>query len=381
MSDSVDAHTDDEALSLPNASADAPARRSIARLLVQVVGFCIGLALLGWAVTMALGNKAQLERLLDASPQQIAMLLGLSLATLIINGLIFWAVLLPVRRVRILDMQAVNGIATSLTYLPFKLSALVRVAIHNRRDHVPLLTIGSWFAAIAILMLAAVGPAALAAWWFRGIGAAWLVVTLLGQCSLVVILVYAARAFRGTEGQLRLARLAGMLRVPLLNRLLSSRAWTNLHAGFDMIASPGVSAGATALRLADLVVHVARFWVAATVLGVDLPIDQILFISLGYFLVGVLSPFGVLGAREGGAIGVAAALYGGELGDVAGVALLVTATETVVYLFGAAAGLAWLRPDRLLRVNRAQREAIAALHQPAAPSGVSERVSRADQAE
>ena len=37
---------------------------------------------------------------------------------------------------------------------------------------------------------------------------------------------------------------------------------------------------------------------------------------------------------------------------VAPVFLLVTATEAVVYLAGAAAGIAWLRPDRLLRLRR-----------------------------
>lgn len=343
------------------------------RLAVQLLGFLIGLGLLGWCITLALApeNRQQFQELRNASALQIGGLLALSLAYVVVNGLIFWIVLRPARRLPVLDVLAVNGIATFLTYLPFKLSAVVRVAIHNRRDRVPLLTIGSWFVATAVLMLIALGPAALAAVVWRQIDFVWLGLTALGQLALGAALLAAARAFRGDSGQSRLAVLVAKLRVRALNRALGSRAWSNVHSGFDMLSSPQTVAGAIALRLMDVAVQAARFALAAAILGVPLSFDQALLISLAYFMIGILSPVGVLGAREAGATGTAAVLFaaaGADLSEsaaqIAPVALFVSATEGVVLLFGAAAGVAWLRPDRLLKVRAASDDQTGA---PAAP--------------
>jgi hypothetical protein len=334
------------------------------RLIIQFIGFGIGLALLGLCIALALTpeNREQLQRLSEASPLHVGTLLLLSLITLNINGLIFWVVLHPARRLRMLDMLAVNAVATFLIYLPFKLSALFRIAVHNRRDRIPLLTIGAWFAAVAILLLAAITPATLAAAWRQQIDLAWLAATLAGCAALGLGLIVMARVFRGDEGQTRLVRLAGSLRIGLLRRLAGSRAWSNLHAGFSMLSSAKAVAAATLLRLADLGVLAGRFVLAAAIFGIALPFDQALLISLAYFMVGVLSPFGVLGTREAGAVGMAAALFGTAGADIAesastfaAVALLVSATEAIVYLFCAALGLGWLRPDRLLRPPGARR--------------------------
>jgi hypothetical protein len=325
------------------------------RIAIQIAGFAVCLGLLGWCLSLALTpeNRQQLERLREASALQIAGLLFLSFVTLNLNGLIFWTVLTPVKRVGIVDMLATNGIATFMTYLPFKLSALVRILIHNRRDRVPVLTIGAWFAALTVLLLMTLGPAAAAAAWRQKIDLVWLLATLGGQAVLGTILVITARAFRGEAGQQRLMAIASLVRLGILRRLLASRAWSSLHAGFDMLACPKVVIGATLLRLADLAALSGRFALAAAIFGIALPLDQALLISLSHFMIGVLSPFGVLGAREAGATGVASFLAIGTEGEAAGafaaVALLVGATEVMVYLVGAGLGLAWLRPDRLLR--------------------------------
>jgi hypothetical protein len=59
----------------------------------------------------------------EAAPGPVALLFGCSLATLALNGLIFWVVLLPEKRLRVSDTLAtVNAFATMLAYLPFKLS-------------------------------------------------------------------------------------------------------------------------------------------------------------------------------------------------------------------------------------------------------------------
>jgi hypothetical protein len=328
------------------------------RLLIQVLGFAISLGLLGVCVWLALKeeNRAGFQHLREASAWQVGLLLLLSFLTLNINGLAFWVALRPVRRLAVLDVLATNAVSTFLAYLPFKLSAIARIVIHNRRDRVPLLSIGAWFAAVAVLLLAALGPAALATLWRQKIDALWIIATLGGQVLLGSVIVMLAGAFRGPAGQARLAALAGSLRLRLARRVLGSRAWSNLHAGFDMLASPRAVASAVVLRLADMAVHGSRFALAAAIFGVALPLDQAVLISLTYFMIGVVSPFGVLGAREMGATGMAAALFagaGGEhaVGMFAAISLLVSASEVIVNLFSAAAGLAWLRLDRLLRGN------------------------------
>jgi len=64
----------------------------------------------------------------------------------------------------------------------------------------------------------------------------------------------------------------------------------------------------------------------------------------------MLSPFGMLGPREVGAVAAAELLGFAEAGEsVAVVVLVVSATESLVYLLAGTAGAVWIRPDRLLR--------------------------------
>ena len=143
----------------------------------------------------------------------------------------------------------------------------------------------------------------------------------------------------------------------MLGRLLRTKLWSNLHAGFDMLASPFAVGGSVLLRIADMSVHTTRFVVAATILGKALPLEQALPISVVYFLVGVVSPSGQAGLREGAATGLAGVLLAktGATQETAAtfapVALLVSATEAIVFLAAGVLGLLWLRPDRLLRAS------------------------------
>jgi hypothetical protein len=104
------------------------------RLCVQALGFVLALVLLGWCIRAALSeeNREQLERLGNASAGQVLLLLGLSAATLLLNGLLFWVTLRPVQRVPVVDHLATNALATFLALLPFKLGTLVRVAINTQ---------------------------------------------------------------------------------------------------------------------------------------------------------------------------------------------------------------------------------------------------------
>ncbi|MFN0134243.1 MAG: hypothetical protein ACKVW3_17155 [Phycisphaerales bacterium] len=329
------------------------------RMLIQIIGLAAGLASLGWCVSMAFRpeNKDQWSRLADAPMSLILAVLGCSAATLIINGLVFWITLRPARELRVLDVQAVNAVSTFLGYLPLKLGAVARVLIHRRRDHVPLPMIGAWFAAIAVIMTASFTPPIATVMALKRMDATWAALTLALTVVAAVIIVLVARAFRGQIGLGRLIRLLHALRLGRAERLLRSSAWGNLHAGFDMLASPAGVGSAMLLRAADVACHTARFVVAAQVFGLNPPLHQAVPIALVFYLLSVVSPSGAAGLREGAATGIAAVLLAsaGATADVARqyapVARFITGTEAVVYLVGGALGIAWLRPDRLLRLK------------------------------
>jgi len=329
------------------------------RLALQGVGFVVGLLLLGWCVKAALSpdNREQLAKLSEAGAGEVALLLALSGATLAINGLIFWATLEPVRRLPVLDVLATNALCTFLAYLPFKLGAVTRIAIHNRRDRVPLLTVGAWFGAMLVVMAASYGPIAAASLWRRGVDAAWWCAGLGGAAVLAAGAVMIARPFAGERGLARLHRVLDGLRLPLVGRLSRDERFAQLHSGAAMLACPKAVATTTALRLADIGVLAARFVVAGTIVGVAFGWEEAVLVASAYYLIGVVSPFGLLGAREAGAVWLA-----GALGLAAGtgqsaeavarsltvLTLFITGTESVVLLAGAAAGVVRLRPDRLL---------------------------------
>lgn len=324
---------------------------------MQLVGFVAGLAMLGWCVSVAFKpeNREQLERLREASPAQLLGLLGLSILTLIINGLIFWVTLLPARRLRAADLIATNSLSTFLGYLPFKLGLVVRVAIHNRRDKVPLLTVGAWFAAVAVTLFAALIPPALAGLWRKKLDVPWAVVAIVGLLAAYAAVVLGSRLFAGERGLGRIHALFG--RVPVASRLIRTNAFTQLHGGFDMLANPGCTGAAMGLRLLDLVVLSSRFALASRVIGSPISWEQSFLVASTFFFIGLLSPFGVLGTREAGTTGIVALVLPG--GEEAGrafavAALLVSATEAIAYLAAAGIGLAWLRPDRMLRASRSQ---------------------------
>ena len=331
-------------------------KRRVLRLALQLAGFGAGLGLLAWAVSIALReeNRHQLERLADASIQHIAWLLGLSALSLVLNGLAFWAMLEPARRLRVLDVQATNAVATFLAYLPFKLGALTRVLIHNRRDGVPLLTIGAWFLALTAAMAIAIAPLLAASLVRHEIDAVWLAIAGAGVVLCTIATNAMARYFGFEKGMARLHRILDPITPGRLRPALRSARFRELHEGFAMLACPKALTMGVALRLADLLVQGARFAVAADVLGVDLSFADAVLLALSYFAIGVVSPSGMLGVREMGTTAIAAIAAMAASERFVGVALLVTAAESIATLAGAGVGLAWLRPDRLLRARGAR---------------------------
>ena len=99
-----------------NLGAEQQSTRAVVRILIQVLGFAASIAALGWAVKVALKeeNRAQLENLQDASVAQVMMLVGLSFASVAVNGVIFWVVIRPVHKIRVTDVISMCAIVFRL---------------------------------------------------------------------------------------------------------------------------------------------------------------------------------------------------------------------------------------------------------------------------
>lgn len=320
----------------------------------QLVGFLVGLALLGWCLRNAFGpeNQDQLRRLADAPPSRIILLTGLSLASLILNGVMFWAAIAPVHRISCVGICATNAVATFASYLPFKLSVVVRVLIHTRHDKLPFFTIGAWLTAVAVLMMVALMPMALGAWLSKGLDPLAWAITGVGAAVLTGLTIAVARYYAGERGLARFWRLVDTLRLGPVSRFARSDRSRQFHRAFAVLAHARSTAGGVALRLLDTGVQAWRFVVAAEILGIPMAVPEAVILSLVYFLVSVFTPIGVLGSREAATAAVAVALgLRDELRDT-DLPLLVTATESIVNLAGAAVGIAILRPARLLALKR-----------------------------
>lgn len=310
---------------------EPPRRRSLTRRILQVVGFTLGVALLAWVVSIALSaeNRATFDRLLDAPPQLAIALFALTLAAIIINGVVFHVVLLPIRRLPLLEIIAVNALSTFLSILPFKISVITRVVIHHRRDGLPLRDIIAWFATVSAGALAILAPLFLVSIWRAQLDALWIAGAILGTLA-------------ATAAALPLAHLAqGPL--PILHRL---------SLGADRIVSnPKVLFSQYALRLLDIATVAARFWVVARIVGLDLPPDRAVLLGSTYFLIAVISPVSALGFSEMGAV-IVARLSGLDAPAVAVVALAVTLANVATAGVLSIPTFAWLRPDRIIAPKR-----------------------------
>lgn len=344
------------------------ARSRRRRFIVQIVGLILAIASLAWCIHMALRpeNREQWARLGDATSADIALILGLSAAALLLEGLSFWVVLRPVHRLRLPDMLATNALCTFLAYMPFKISAIMRFVIHNRRDGVPVPTIAAWLGNFGSIMLAVFLAmlALLAA--MGGVSLEWALATLAATAAIAAGLVAIGRVFRGEQGIDRLVAVLIALRLKRLVPLVRTRTWRSLHAGFDMHASSACVSAACALRLLHAGVLTWRFVAVAAVLGVAMPIDVALPVGIAFFVIGSASPAGMAGLRETGAAGLAGLMLSASgtesatLATYAPVAILLSATEAIVFLVCGALGLAWLRPDRLLKLRDAPTPRITA---------------------
>lgn len=321
------------------------------RLSLQLAGFLIGLVILAWCAKLAFGPKNQegLRRLSEASPMLIAGLVATSGVGVIVNGLIFWLTIRPVRAIKLSDMLATNALATFLSYLPFKLSLMARVAIHRQRDKVPLALIGPWFAAIGVVLIATVGPILAVSIWRQRLDALWIIglIVLLGVVAATISTL--ASLLGNARGLGLIQRWADRQPIGFLRRFVRSEPFCTFDEALAMLGRFPHVGVLIALRMADLTAMAARFYLAGRIVGSPMTPGDSFLGSIAYFLIGVFSPIGSLGAREGGTAGLLSQLGQIDLEQLALIAVVVTGAELIVNTFFAAVGITWLRPDRLIR--------------------------------
>lgn len=313
--------------------SDVPTRPKLSamRVVVQVSGFLIGLALLGWCVKQAFSpqNREQLAALKDAPAHLIALLCLANALVLFCSGLSFWIALRPLRRLNFWDMQATNAIATFLSYVPFKMGMMFRIIVHNRRDRVPVALIGAWFGAVSIIMAITILPLFLASLAAREINGKWIAIAAsTGGAGFLAVCVF-AWYFHGTRGMAIMRgiaeRLGGWAR-----RLVRTAFVRTAHGGLDILASPPRVAALVVVRLVDMGSQAARFYLAGMIVGTPIAFDACVLLASMHFVVGVMSPAGTVGTREAAIVAAATMLGLENARAMAGVALLVLASEAVV---------------------------------------------------
>jgi hypothetical protein len=309
---------------------------------VQVFGGLIGVGLLVWALSVVFSdeNREQLDRALHAPLHLTLSLVGLSALSVILNGLMFWAVARPIRRLHPLSVIGVNAIATFLSVLPAKLGLAIRGLVHNRRDGMPLRDVIAWLAAMSALGLAALVPIGAVSRWRLEIDIVWFALALGGVALTHAMGVGLGKlAARGT--------LKGVLAIMSLG-------------SYRIVQHPAPVAAHAVLRVADLGFLAVRFLIASSVLQMALPLDQAILLGAMFFFFGVLAPAGTLGAREAAVAEIGVAL-GHDRAAVYTAVLFISAIELATSLVMAGIASLWIRPDRLLRAQRkAATEAAAA---------------------
>jgi hypothetical protein len=260
-------------------AAHRPTRPSTARLLLQLVGFAIGCAILAWCAARAWRDGGEgFAKLLDASwPLKLA-LVGSTLVSILCSGLTFWSVAKPLRSFGIVEMQAVNLMASLFNYAPVRLGLVLRCAYHWRVDRMPMTDLAAWIAGVAIVTLGALGAGLVAG----------LVQIPLGIEQLRLDLLWFATYFACLGLGSALTML--LARIP---------AWKRLLKGAErVLISPRMFAESLTIRSIDLAMWGVRMWAAARILGITLnPAQAVLLAAIA--ILGAGNPMGRIGWREG----------------------------------------------------------------------------------
>jgi len=296
------------------------------RLIVQILGFIAGAALLGWCIKLAVGG-GDWSKLREANVGLIAVLLGCTCVSLFINGATFWLTAQPIARVPFWDLQRVNLACNLLNYAPIRAGAIARVAYHLKVDRVHPLQIAAWFGSIFYIMGMVIAACLVATVIRPSIDWVWMMIV-----TGIVI----------TGG--------------VVTRLIiSHRLFAKYGQGIDRILrSHRVLWGASVLRIVDLSAFLGRMWAAATILDLQIPTHHLVVLALVAFIARLI-PLGRVGFAEAAVTALAARLAttgmdGASIeaavsgsGPWAQLALVESAGEALILIPGGAVAILWLR--------------------------------------
>ena len=258
--------------------SDTPKRPSRLKIAMQVAGFVVGCALVAWCAQRAFARGGEgLDKLWNADRGLVAVLLLSTLGSIVCSGYTFWAIARPIRRFSVVEMQAVNLMASLFNYAPVRLGLFLRCLFHWRVERMPGTDIAAWIVGVAIVTLGTLGATI----------AAGLVQIAAGRSELALdwmwFAAYAACIAAGT------ALTVAVCRSPALSRFLKG--------GERALNDPRALAGGIAIRSVDVAMWTLRMWAAAKIVGVSLNPAQAALLA-GVAILGASNPLGRIGWRE-----------------------------------------------------------------------------------
>jgi hypothetical protein len=236
---------------------------SPSRIALQLVGFLVGLVLLYFCLSKAIG-KADWTLVRDAHPWLLVSLVFFGLLSTVLDGFVFWGVLKPYRALKPLQVQGVNMSAAFLNYAPVRLGTVFRISYHAKVDRVGVVPILGWFVAITITTMACMAS----------ISAATLITGAVGLGFPILIALFLL-----LSGII----LWALARVPALQRIAAGKE--------KMIGDPRALATGLLGRLLVLSSNCARMGTAAVILNLSLGTRDVILLSV----VGLLASFNPLG--------------------------------------------------------------------------------------
>jgi hypothetical protein len=297
---------------------------------VQAVAWIVGMALLAWCISIAFTGDGW-KQVMNASAGDVIGLIVCSLVSQIVNGIIFWISIRPVKRLKWSHMVLLNLTVSLLNYAPIRAGLLARVAYHIRIDRMRLIIILGWFGALGvtfILALAACGGAALI---HQSIDWIWVLI-VLGLTALGCIMTQAMLSHRFVE------RIGGGLEQTLTKTL---PLWSSAF-----------------LRLFDIGAFIGRMWFAASILELDLSHTEITMLGLTA-IAASLNPVGRTGFREVAVAFIASRFFAADTSgmdldsELTRLALIESFGEALVAIPLGIVGLIWYRM-RWVRITKAR---------------------------
>lgn len=317
-------------MSAPERRAEPATRRRLRDAILQLLGFAVGILFIAWCLRRAFsgdGAATVAAHLREAPAWLVAAALLSTLASVLANGAIFWCTIRPVRPLRLLDVQAVNLLASLLNYAPFRIGLVARVAFHWRVDRIGPALMAAWLVAVLLSLCVAFVSVALAMPLAPRIGLAGTFLVIAATCVAATWLVRKAAGVAAIRARLRGAH--------------------------PMLDEPRAFGLAVAMRVVDIVAFTVRMVCVAAILRAPLTLPQAAMLGLAAFAL-TLNPLGRFGFREAGVAWLASNVFADAMSrdqlsqTFAQLALVDSAAEAAITIpLGAVAALwCWRRTRR-----------------------------------